>query len=37
MSKKRLTLNTSLRKMTIRWEKAKAIGLKGASGRALDP
>ena len=37
MSRKRLTLNTSLRQKTVSWEKVKAIGLKGANSRALDP
>ena len=37
MSRKRLTLNTSLRKIIVNWEKVRVIGLKGASGRALDP
>jgi len=37
MSRKRLILSTSLRKIIVRWEKVRAIGLKGASGRTLDP
>ena len=37
MSRKRSTPNTGLKKIIIKWEKARAIGLKGASNRALDP
>ena len=37
ISTKRLILSTSLKRMTVNREKARAIGLKGASGRALDP
>ena len=37
MSKRKLILSTSLKKTIARQEKVKAIGLKGASGRALDP
>ena len=37
MSRKRLTPNTGLKKTIARQEKARAIGLKGASNRALDP
>ena len=37
MSRKRLTLNTSLRKTTARQEKIRPIGPKGANNRALDP
>ena len=37
MSKKRLILNTSLKKKIVKREKARPIGLKGASSRALDP
>ena len=37
MSRRKLTLSIGLRKTIVRWEKARAIGLKGASGRALDP
>jgi len=37
MFRKRLILSTSLRKIIVRREKARAIGLKGASSRALDP
>ena len=37
MSRKRLTLNTSLRRMIVNWEKARPIRLEGASSRTLDP
>ena len=37
MSRKRLTLSTGLRRTIAKWEKARPIGLKGASGKALDP
>ena len=37
ISRKRLILSTSLRRITVNWEKARTIGLKGASGRTLDP
>ena len=37
MSRKKLTPNTSLRKATVNQEKARHIGPKGASSRALDP
>ena len=37
ISKRKLILSTGLRKIIVRWEKVRAIGLKGASGRALDP
>ena len=37
MSRRKLILNTSLKKAIVRWEKARATGLEGASGRALDP
>jgi len=37
MSKKRLTLYTSLRKIIVSQEKVKPTGLKRASNRALDP
>ena len=37
MSRKRLILSTGLKKIIVRWEKVRPIGLKGASGRALDP
>ena len=37
MSRKRLTLSTGLKQKTVNWEKARPTGLKGASGRALDP
>ncbi len=37
ISKRKLTLSTGLRKIIVRQEKARAIGLKGASSRALDP
>ena len=37
MSKKRLILSTGLRQKTVKWEKARPIGLKGASSRTLDP
>ena len=37
MSRKKLILNTGLKKVIARQEKARAIGLKGASGRASDP
>ena len=36
MSRKRLTLYTSLKKIIVNWEKVRPIGLKGASGRTLD-
>ena len=35
--RKRLILNTSLRRIIVSWEKARAIGLEGASSRTLDP
>ena len=37
MSKKRLTLSTGLKRIIARQEKVKAIGLNGASSRALNP
>ena len=37
ISRKRLILSTSLRRIIVNWEKVKPIGLKRASGRALDP
>ena len=37
MFKKRLILCTGLKKIIVRWEKVRAIGLKGASSRALNP
>ena len=37
MSRKRLTLSTGLRKMTVNQEKVRPMGLKGASSKALDP
>ena len=37
MSRKRLTLYTSLKRGTVSQEKVRPIGLKGASGRALNP
>ena len=37
MSRKRLTLNIGLKKTIVRQEKTKAIELKGASSKALDP
>ena len=37
ISRKRSTLSTSLRRIIVRREKARAIGPKGASNRALDP
>ena len=35
--RKRSIPNTNLRKIIARQEKTRAIGLKGASSRALDP
>jgi len=37
MSRRKLTPSTGLRKIIARWEKVKAIGLKGTSSRTLDP
>ena len=37
ISRRKLILSTSLRKTIVRWEKIRAIELKGASSRALDP
>ena len=37
MSRKKSTLNTGLKKIIVRQEKARAIGLKGTSNRALNP
>ena len=37
ISKRRLILNTGLKRTIVNWEKVRAIGLKGASGRVLDP
>ncbi len=37
MSKRKSTLNIGLRKIIVRREKARAIGLKGANSRTLDP
>ena len=37
ISKKKLVLSTSLRRMTVSQEKARPTGLKGASSTALNP
>ena len=37
MSRGRLILNTSLKRIIVNWEKARPIGLKGASSKTLDP
>ena len=37
MSRKRLILSTSLKRIIVSREKLRPIGLKGASSRALDP
>jgi len=37
MFRRKLIPNTGLRKTIVRREKAKAMGPKGASGRALNP
>ena len=37
MFRRKLTLSTGLRKIIVRQEKAKAIGLKGANSKALNP
>ena len=37
MSKRKSILSIGLRKTIARQEKVRAIGLKGASGRTLDP
>ena len=37
ISRKRLTLSTSLKRTTVNQEKVRPIGPKGASSRALDP
>ena len=37
ISRKRLILSTSLKRMTVNWEKARPIGLEGASSRTLNP
>ena len=36
MSRKRLTLSISLKRIIVNQEKVRPIGPKGASGRALD-
>ena len=37
ISRKRLTLSTGLRRIIVSQEKARPIGIKGASSKTLDP
>ncbi len=37
ISRKRLTLSTSLKRIIVSQEKAKPIGLEGASSKTLNP